>query len=536
MDICGLSFEEYIEKIEKFHGAIAPGLVLGGFMVSIAKEYFEDERSFYSYAESGQCLPDALQLLTPCTWGNSRLKVLDLGRYAIVLYDKNEGNGIRVFVDTKALDKWKNIKEWYFKLVPKDKQDLDALLSEMKQAGRELYGIQKIKVDSKYLGKKKMGPTGVCPLCGEAYPLSHGSICRGCREPLPYNLTEQTGTQVYDATNNFGLRKTPVENAIGKHLLHDITRVIPQKEKGVAFSRGHLIRTEDVLEMKKIGKFNLYTQEDNLHMEGFRHEEEAALAFASKMAGSGVVFSEKAVEGKADLIAAADGLLVIDENRLKRFNMNKGVICAAKYPYTLVKKGDTLAGTRIIPLYISGEDFVRASAALDQGPIFKVAELRKAKVGILVTGTEVFEGLVEEKYSAIMTDKVEKLGCKVVSVKLSPDSPDTIAEGIKALISEGADLVICTSGMSVDPDDVTVEGIIKAGAQNVRYGLPVLPGSMLLIGDIGNVQVIGAPACGLFKEHFSIDLVLPRMLAGLEVTDEDLAALGSGGMLKGKCC
>jgi formylmethanofuran dehydrogenase subunit E len=536
MNICGLTFEEYLDKITKFHGATAPGLVLGGIMVSIAKEYFEDERSFYAFCESGQCLPDALQLLTPCTWGNKRLKVLEQGRYAIVLYDKNEGSGVRVYVDTAALDKWKNIKEWYFKLAPKEEQDLDALLGEMRDAGRELYGIQKVKVDDKYLGKTKMGRTLVCPICGEAYPASHGSICRGCREPLPYSFTSEDKKPVYDASNHFGLVKTPVEKAAGKHLLHDVTRIIPEKEKGTAFKRGHLISAEDVAGFKSIGKYNVYTQEDNSHLEVFMNEDEAALAFARKLAGDGITFSENVSEGKVNLTADRDGLLVINEESLNTFNGNNGVICAAKYPYTIVNKGDTVAGTRIVPLYISREDYLKAASAMDNGPVFRIADMRKAKVGILVTGTEVYEKLVEEKYSAIMAAKVENLGCTVVAAKIAPDSIEKIAEGIKELIAAGADLVICTSGMSVDPDDVTMEGIIKAGAVNVRYGFPVLPGSMLLLAEIGDVQVIGAPACGLHDPHFSIDLVLPRMLAGLEVTREDIAKLGLGGLLKGKKC
>ncbi len=536
MDICGLSFEEYLKKIEKFHGATAPGLVIGGFMVSIAKEYFDDERSFYAFAESGQCLPDALQLLTPCTWGNKRLKVLDLGRYAIVLYDKNEGSGVRVYVDTAALDKWKNIKEWYFKLAPKDEQDLDALLGEMKAAGRDLYGIQKVKVDDKYLGKKKMGPTAVCPVCGEAYPASHGSLCRGCREPLPYTMGEQHRNQIYDISNNFGLVKTPVEKAVGKHLLHDVTRIIPHKEKGVAFKRGHLIREEDVSVFKKIGKYNIYTQEDNRHLSDFIHEEEAALSFAKKMAGQGVSFGDTASEGKINLTAAEDGLLVIDEKRLTAFNMNKGVICATREPYTIVHKGDVIAGTRITPLYISKDDFIRAKAAMDEGPLFRIADMRKAKVGIIVTGTEVHEGLVEEKYGGIMAAKVEKLGCSVVGIKTAPDSVESISEAVREMIESGADMVICTSGMSVDPDDVTVEGMIKAGAVNVRYGIPVLPGTMLMLAEIGEVQLIGAPACGLHDDYFSIDLVLPRLLAGIEITAKDLALLGAGGLLKKKHC
>lgn len=529
-DICGYSFEEFLNKISEFHGSIAPGLVLGGYMVEMAKSAFEDERSFYAFSESNQCLPDAIQLLTPCTIGNKRLKVLDLGRYAIVFYDKNEGTGVRVSIDTEKLEKWPIIKEWYFKTRPKEEQDLDALLDAMKNAGLSIFSIKKVKVGKEYLGKKKMGKTGICPICNEAYPLSHGSVCRGCAEILPYK--ELKAPEVYDATNRFGLVKTPVEDAVGKHLLHDVTKVEPNKSKGPAFRRGHLIKEEDIPEFKSIGKFNLYLKENNTHIEEFIHEEEAALAIAEKMVGQGVDFDKKASEGKVNLVAGEDGLLVINENGLKRFNMNKGVICAARKNYSLVKKGDSIAGTRIIPLCISKNDLLKILSVMDSGPIFSVRPLRSAKVGILSTGTEVYEKIVEERYSAIMAEKVEKLGCSVVAKAVAPDSAEKISEGIGKLIEAGADMVICTSGMSVDPDDVTVDGIISAGAENVRYGVPVLPGSMLLLADIGNTQIIGAPACGLHDPYFSIDLVLPRLLAGIDVTEEDLAELGIGGLLK----
>jgi formylmethanofuran dehydrogenase subunit E len=530
MKICGYNFEEFLLKIKEFHGGTAPGIVLGGFMVDAAREYFEDDRSYSAYAESIQCLPDAIQILTSCTTGNKRLKVLDLGRYAIVFYDRNNGEGVRVALDTKALDKWPVLKEWYLRLKPKAEQDLDAILSDMKNAGKSLFSIEKIKFSDENLINKKVGKTDICPICGEYYPLAHGSICRGCSWDLPYEFSEKEVK--YNVTNNFGMIKTPVEQSVGKHLLHDVTRVIPKKEKAVAFKRGHLIREEDVNELKAIGKYNLYLEENNTHLSEFIHEGEAALSFAQKMAGAGIVFDKQASEGKVNLSAIEEGLLVIDEERLKKFNMLGNVICASRENYSLLKKGDAIAGTRITPLYISKDDHLRALALLEEGPLFTIHKLRKARVGIIVTGTEVYENLVEEKYGTIMQHKVEQYGCKVIEKRLAPDSVEIISTGIKELVEKGADLIICTSGMSVDPDDVTVESMIAAGAENAHYGIPVLPGCLFFLGKIGQAQLVGVPASGLYDDYFSFDLLLPRLLANIEIKKEDFAKLGHSGLLK----
>jgi formylmethanofuran dehydrogenase subunit E len=197
----------------------------------------------------------------------------------------------------------------------------------------------------------------------------------------------------------------------------------------------------------------------------------------------------------------------------------------------LVRKGDQIAGTRIIPLYISNQDFLKALNTVSASPLFGVAMLRKAKVGILSTGTEVFEGLIEDKYTQIIKNKVSMYQCEVVSEFIVPDEIDEICAAIDKMILAGADLIITTAGLSVDPDDVTYEAIVKSGATDVLYSAPILPGSMILLAKIGKTQIIGVPACGIFNTFFSFDIVLPRFLANIDISEADIAKMGNGGLL-----
>jgi formylmethanofuran dehydrogenase subunit E len=178
--------QEYFDKVTEFHGTVAPGLVVGGFMVNLALEHLPKERLFDAYCETKACLPDAIQLLTPCSFGNGWMRVLDLGRFALVLYDKYTGEGVRVFLDAGQLESWTEIKNWFMKLKSKHEQDKDKLLAEIERAGTSILGIQKVLVNPDLLKKKKGGPNAVCPQCHEAYPAAQGDVCKGCREKLPY--------------------------------------------------------------------------------------------------------------------------------------------------------------------------------------------------------------------------------------------------------------------------------------------------------------------------------------------------------------
>jgi len=193
VNICSHTFEEYLDMVKSFHGSVAPGMAVGGFMVDLAYQHLPEEGLFDAICETGNCLPDAIQLLTPCTIGNGWLKVINLGRYAITLYDKYSGKGIRVFLDTDKVAAWPEINSWFFKLKPKKEQDSQLLLEQIKDAGANICSIQQITVAPGFLGKKHGAAFGICPRCKEAYPVADGEICRGCRGESPYVTSGNSG-------------------------------------------------------------------------------------------------------------------------------------------------------------------------------------------------------------------------------------------------------------------------------------------------------------------------------------------------------
>jgi len=193
--ICSHTYNEYIETIKAFHGYVAPGLVLGGFMVDLAQRNLPKGEFFDAICETRACLPDAIQLLTPCTVGNGWLRIIDLGRFALSLYEKYTGDGVRVYVNTPKLDSWPKIKTFLFKLTPKKQQDSEALITEMKRAHTSIFGVQKVTVDLNAIKSSRRDTFVVCPLCGEGYPEADGDICLGCQGETPYLSGVMTGLQ-----------------------------------------------------------------------------------------------------------------------------------------------------------------------------------------------------------------------------------------------------------------------------------------------------------------------------------------------------
>ena len=194
----------------------------------------------------------------------------------------------------------------------------------------------------------------------------------------------------------------------------------------------------------------------------------------------------------------------------------------------MVREGEPFAGTRAIPLYLPRTDFENAVKILHERPVFHVLPFRKASVGILVTGTEVFQGLIQDRFIPIIRAKAETFGCNIVHTRIVPDEVEAIQNGIREILDAGADLLVTTAGLSVDPDDVTRKGLINAGAEDILYGAPIIPGAMTLLAHIGAVQVIGVPACALYFKTTSFDLLLPRLLAGVSLTRLELSRMGHG--------
>ncbi len=520
-------YEEFIDIIKSFHGNLAPGIVMGGFMVDLAYRHLPEDGVFDAVAETSACLPDVIQLLTPCTIGNGWLKIVNTGRYAITMYDKYNGIGVRISPDSEKLKNWSELEAWYLKLKPKKEQDKALLLQQIKDAGTGIFKVEHVRLDPDFLAEKKKSGIVQCPECSETYRSDAEGLCPFCSGEMPYLATDENKIQ-YDATMP-PVKTVSVEHAAGLKTIHDMTRIIPGKKKGPAFTRGQIITDEDIVLLKKMGKEKIYVVDEHADLSEWVHENEAAVAFAGAMAGEGIKLPEAPpIEGKIDLTAARDGLYVVNTKVLEQFNLVPNVMCSSRHSFTPVRQNEKLAGTRAIPLFLSKANFREAMAVLKNGPIVKVQAMKSAKVGIMVTGTEVYNGMIEDKFIPIITKKVEEYGCRVVKSLIAPDDRKAVCDGVNTLLDAGADFIVTTAGLSVDPDDVTADGLLDAGLTEALHGTPILPGAMTLVGKIGDVRIIGVPAGALFFKATSFDLLFPRMLAGIDITRNDLARMGHG--------
>ncbi len=319
-----------------------------------------------------------------------------------------------------------------------------------------------------------------------------------------------------------------LKDAVGTKLAHDITEIRPGEFKGAAFHKGHTVCNEDLCHLQKLGKNHLYLidlEADEIH------ENEAAAIMANALAGKGVVWNNEPREGKIGLKADTDGLLVVNVAALAAFNMIDEVMCATIHNHTLVKAGELVAATRAIPLVMKRAPIERAASIANQnGGVISVRPLRRGKAGLIITGNEVYHGLIQDRFAPILNRKLIDLGFEVDRVSFAPDDAEIICQTICSHIEHGCDMVLLSGGMSVDPDDVTRKGIRLAGADEVHYGAAALPGAMFLVAYIGMVPLIGVPACGLHYRTTVLDLVLPRILAGEKIGKKELAFLGHGGL------
>ena len=326
------------------------------------------------------------------------------------------------------------------------------------------------------------------------------------------------------------LKKIKLKDAVGTKLAHDITEIRPGEFKGPAFRKGHTVCNEDLCHLQKLGKNHLYQidlAEDEIH------EDQAAAILAGALAGDGIVWQDEPREGKIKLLAERDGLFTVDTSALAAFNMVDEVMCATLHSHTLVKEGELVAATRAIPLTMKRMPIERAAAIAQQnGATLKVKTLLQAKVGLIVTGNEVYHGLIEDRFAPILYKKVTALGCTARDPVFAPDNPELISEAIQNHLDNGCNLLMLSGGMSVDPDDVPRQGIRLAGATEMFYGSAVLPGAMFLVAYIGDLPLLGVPACGLHHRITVLDLVLPRILAGEKIGKAELAFLGHGGLCK----
>lgn len=333
------------------------------------------------------------------------------------------------------------------------------------------------------------------------------------------------------------MKKIATADAVGHVLCHDITQIIKDKTKGPVFRKGHIVTEEDIPVLLSVGKEHLFVWEKK---EGMLHEDEAAQILFDICCGEGMSGSE-AKEGKIELTAEMDGLLKIDRKKLKAINSLGEMMIATRNGDFPVKKGDKLAGTRIIPLIIEEEKMNRAKELAGEEAILQILPFRPKKAGIVTTGNEVFSGRIKDTFGPVIREKLAEYPTEVLGQTLSNDKKENITKAIMEYIDQGADLICCTGGMSVDPDDCTPGAIMDTGARIVSYGAPVLPGAMLLVAyyekDGKNIPILGLPGCVMYAKRTIFDLVLPRIMADDPITPEDLAALGEGGLcLNCKTC
>ncbi|MDA8213768.1 MAG: molybdopterin-binding protein [Nitrospiraceae bacterium] len=327
----------------------------------------------------------------------------------------------------------------------------------------------------------------------------------------------------------------PVTEAVGMVLAHDITEIRQDDFKGRAFKKGHIVKEEDISHLQRLGKENLFVlniADDEVH------EDDAAYALANALMGEGVKMEGEPKEGKINILADRDGLLKINRPNLAQFNMLGDVMCATLHNNTVVRKGQIVAGTRVIPLVVKKaivEEAVRiANGSRGQGVkgqgVIEVKEIRKPKVGVVITGNEVYYGKIKDAFAPVITKKIAEFNGDIIGIYYAPDNEEFIEARLRELIETGADLLITTGGMSVDPDDVTRFAIRRLGATDITYGSAVLPGAMFLVAYLSPIPILGIPACGMYHKTTIFDLILPRVLSGERIGRKELAELGHGGL------
>ena len=321
------------------------------------------------------------------------------------------------------------------------------------------------------------------------------------------------------------------EDAVGHVLCHDITQIIKGVTKDAVFRKGHIVTEEDIPVLLSVGKENLYVWEKE---EGMLHENDAAEILRQICQGEHMHPSD-VKEGKIELIADIDGVLKIEREKLRKVNSLGEIMIASRHGDFPVKKGDKLAGTRVIPLVISEEKMQQAKDVTAGGVIFNILPYKKKKAGIVTTGSEVYYHRIKDTFTPVIEEKLAEYDIEIGGHEICNDDPQMIENAIRSLLADGCNMIVCTGGMSVDPDDRTPYAIRQVTGEIVSYGAPVLPGAMFLLAyyrEEGKevIPVLGLPGCVMYSKRTIFDLVLPRLTVGEILTAEDLNTLGEGGL------
>ena len=319
-----------------------------------------------------------------------------------------------------------------------------------------------------------------------------------------------------------------IEDAIGEVLFHDITEINPDKGfKGRVFKKGHIIQKEDIEILKKLGKEHIYIMELG---ENDVHENDAAKTLAKALSGKNVYTSNEPKEGKIDIFAACDGVCKIDLEKLFKFNSIGEPSCPTIKTNSTVKKGDKLAAVRIIPLFAPKEQIDEAVKVCEDG-IIDVIEFKPKNVGMIITGNEVYKGLIKDKFYDSLKPKLNELNAEIKEKIILPDNQEMIEEKIKEF-SKKYDVVILTGGTSVDPDDVTYKALHNVGVKNFIRGNPIQPGNMLTMGWIDDVALVAVPASAIFNKFTAFDIWIGRILIGDVISKEEVIKASHGGLLE----
>jgi len=322
------------------------------------------------------------------------------------------------------------------------------------------------------------------------------------------------------------MKKIPVEKAVGMILCHDITRITPGKFKGRAFKKGHIIQKEDVEKLLELGKEQIYIWEPKA---GEVHEDEAALRITWAVAG-GNIGHDVPKEGKSTLKSKERGLLKINSELLYRINSIKDISIASLPQNFIVERGQKLAGVRIIPLITEEENLIQIEELCQWGEkVFEIIKYKELKTAIITTGNEIYKKRIQDKFGPVIRKKLEYFKAQYIGQTFCPDNIEKIKKEILHYKQQGADLIILTGGMSVDPDDLTPGAIRESGAKVVTYGAPVQPGNMFMMAYLGETVLLGVPGCAMYYRTTILDVILPRIFIGEVLNKEDFIKMGEGG-------
>lgn len=321
------------------------------------------------------------------------------------------------------------------------------------------------------------------------------------------------------------MKKIHVENAIGMELCHDIT-AMRDGFKGAAFKRGHVIREEDIPKLLDLGKRQVFVWEENA---GEIHEEEAARRMAAMAQTEGAHYTEVS-EGKALLMADTRGMFRVDRELLKEINSIGDLTISTLPDHYPVECGARLASMRIVPLVTKEEQIIRAEELCRNRKLFELRPYHPLKTGVIITGSEVYSGRIKDKFEPVVREKMKRYPGEILGVTICDDDVDMLTAAAEKYLVQGADFLIFTGGMSVDPDDITPTAIRRLGADIITHGMPAQPGNMTLAAYLKDAAVLGIPGAAISRPTTMFDVLLPQIFTKDRLTKEDFIRLGDGGL------